>query len=79
MPGVLWLAVRQATGALFGHYALVPPLDRRAVEAALILIVIPMIGGALLAAGATTAGIAVISAAVVVGIVWAVRDWRTRF
>lgn len=62
-----------------GHYALVPPLDRRAVEAALVVFPLPMIGGALVAAGATTAAAVVLSAAVVVAIVWAVRDWRTRF
>jgi hypothetical protein len=57
----------------------VPPLDRRTLEAALILIAIPMIGGALLAAGATIAGVVVLSAAVVGAILWTMRDQRTRF
>jgi hypothetical protein len=48
------------------------------VEAALILIPIPMIGGALLAAGAVPAAVAVLSAGVIVAIVGGVRVWRTR-
>ncbi len=72
------LTIRQARRALFGHYALVSPPDRRAMEAALTLIPLPMIGGALLAAGAVTAAVAVLGAGVVVAIVGGVRVWRTR-
>jgi hypothetical protein len=61
-----------------GHYALVPPLDRRALEAALIAIPLPMIGGALLASGATTAAVVVLGAAAMVAIVGGMRVWRTR-
>lgn len=73
------LTIREARSARSGQYALVPPLDRGTLEAALILIAIPMIGGALLAASATTAGVVVLSAAVVGAILWTMRDRRTRF
>jgi hypothetical protein len=53
-------------------------LDRRFVEAALFWIPLPMIGGALVAAGATTAAVVVLSAAVMVAFVGGVRVWRTR-
>jgi hypothetical protein len=56
----------------------VPPLDRRAVEGALFGFPLPMIGGALVAAGATTAAVVVLSAAVMVAIAGGVRVWRTR-
>jgi hypothetical protein len=55
----------------------VPPLDRRA-QTGLFWIPLPMIGGALMAAGATTAAVVVLSAAVTVAIVGGVRTWRTR-
>jgi hypothetical protein len=61
-----------------GHHAFVPPLDRRVVEAALFCIPLPMIGGALVAAGATPAAAVVLSAAVMVAFVGGVRVWRTR-
>ena len=61
-----------------GHYALVPPFDRRVIEVALLCIPLPMIGGALVAAGATTAAVVVLSAAVMVAIAGGVRVWRTR-
>ena len=67
-----------AAAARSGHYALVPPFDRRAVEAALIGIPLPMTGGALLAAGATTAAMLVLGASVLVAIVGGVHVWRTR-
>jgi hypothetical protein len=53
-------------------------LDRRVVEAALFCIPLPMIGGALVAAGATTAAAVVLSAAVMVAFVGGVRVLRTR-
>jgi hypothetical protein len=46
-----------------GHYALVPPIDRRTVEAELIGFPLPMIGGAVVAAGATAAAVVVLSLA----------------
>jgi hypothetical protein len=70
--------IRQATGAQVGHHALVLPLDRRALELALIAFPLPMITGALLASGATTAAVVVLGAAVMVAIGGGVRIWRTR-
>jgi hypothetical protein len=68
----------QAVCARFGHYALVLPLDRRALELAMIAFPLPMIAGALLASGATTAAVVVLCAAVMVAIGGGVRVWRTR-
>jgi hypothetical protein len=70
-------STRAAGRAPSGHYAVVPPLDRRA-QTGLFWIPLPMIGGALMAAGATTAAVVVLSAAVTVAIVGGVRTWRTR-
>ena len=53
---------------------MVPPLDRRVVEAALFSIQLPMIGEALVAAGATTAAAVVLGAAVMVALVGGVRS-----
>jgi hypothetical protein len=72
------MTIRHAPAAHTRHYALVPPLDRRAVEAALIAVPLPITGGVLLAAGATTAAILVLCAAVLVAIVGGVHVWRTR-
>jgi hypothetical protein len=54
------------------------PRDRRTVEAVLIAIPLPMIGGALVAAGATNAAVIVLGVAVLVAIVGGVHVWRTR-
>jgi hypothetical protein len=66
-----------------GHYALVPPRDRRALKAA-ILIAALLASAELVGAGSLTAGLVVFNVAVVVAVVWAmmaivsaVRDWRT--
>lgn len=68
---------RRASHPPSGQYAFVPPPDRRFVEVLAVRGPVPMIGGAPVLAGATTAAVVVLSAAVMVAIVDGMRVWRT--
>lgn len=56
----------------------VPPLDRRTAEGLLLVIPVPMAGGALLASGATVLAVLVLCAGVVIAFFGSLRLWRTR-
>lgn len=56
----------------------VPPLDRRTAEGLLLVIPVPMAGGALLASGATVLAVLVLCAGVVIAFFGSLRLWRAR-